>query len=209
MSMLTKIQKGKPLTTGDIARYCHVSQVGVLKWIKSGKLKAYATPGGHYRILGRDFRQFLKQYNMPIDERFFSGQEKKILVVNNNPDEHQRIVQTLTGDNANYLVASAQDGYGAGLQVAAFKPDLVILDIRMSKLDAFEVCRQMKSNPHTQHIKILGLNGATQDAHMKKWQASGADACLGKPLNYDALKVEVRRLIGFSQRKEDGIRQVP
>ena len=61
----------KPLTTGDIANYCHVSSVAVLKWIKAGKLKAYRTPGGHHRISLEEFRAFLEKYRMPIHEEFF------------------------------------------------------------------------------------------------------------------------------------------
>ena len=66
----------KPLTTGDIAKYCHVTHVGVVKWIKSGKLKAYATPGGHYRIEKKDFREFLNNYKMPIHEEYFNKDKK-------------------------------------------------------------------------------------------------------------------------------------
>jgi excisionase family DNA binding protein len=55
------------LTTGQAARYCHVSQATILNWIKKGKLEAYATPGGHYRILLPDFLSFLEMYKMPVD----------------------------------------------------------------------------------------------------------------------------------------------
>jgi excisionase family DNA binding protein len=57
----------KPLTTGEIARICQVSQATVLNWIRDRGLKAYATPGGHYRVLPADLRAFAEQYNMPID----------------------------------------------------------------------------------------------------------------------------------------------
>ena len=43
-------QEKKPLTTGQIAQYCHVTHRGVLKWVESGKLKAYRTPGKHSRV---------------------------------------------------------------------------------------------------------------------------------------------------------------
>ena len=71
------------LTTSDVARYCSVSNDGVLKWIKSGKLRAFATPGGHYRISAEDFRDFLDRFDIPIDESFFGGQQRvrTVLVV--------------------------------------------------------------------------------------------------------------------------------
>jgi len=60
-----KSENERPLTTGEVARHLYVSNGAVLKWIKSGKLKAYRTPGGHYRIKRRDFAAFLDKHGMP------------------------------------------------------------------------------------------------------------------------------------------------
>ncbi len=57
----------KPLTTGEIARICQVSQATVLNWIRDRGLKAYATPGGHYRVQPAELRRFAAHYQMPID----------------------------------------------------------------------------------------------------------------------------------------------
>ncbi len=57
----------KPLTTGEIARICQVSQATVLNWIRDRGLNAFATPGGHYRVLPTDLREFAARYQMPID----------------------------------------------------------------------------------------------------------------------------------------------
>ena len=54
-------------TTSEVARYCAVTNDGVLKWIKSNKLRAFSTPGGHYRVSAEDFRAFLEKYEIPVD----------------------------------------------------------------------------------------------------------------------------------------------
>ena len=64
----------KLLTTSEIAKYCGVTSVTVSRWIRENKLKAYTTPGGHYRIRIRDFREFLEASGLPVDEKFFSGE---------------------------------------------------------------------------------------------------------------------------------------
>ncbi len=64
-------------TTSEVARYCAVTNDGVLKWIKSGKLRAFSTPGGHYRVSAEDFRSFLENYDIPIDENFFRGNQRQ------------------------------------------------------------------------------------------------------------------------------------
>lgn len=56
------------LTTGDVMRYCHVSRSTVLKWIKSNQLSAYLHPDGQYRVTQISLVDFLKEYNMPIDD---------------------------------------------------------------------------------------------------------------------------------------------
>ena len=53
--MSTEKNEKRPLTTGQIAKYCHVTHRGVLKWVESGKLKAYRTPGKHSRVSVEDF----------------------------------------------------------------------------------------------------------------------------------------------------------
>lgn len=57
----------KPLTTGEVARICQVSQTTVLNWIRDRGLNAYMTPGGHYRIQPTDLQAFAASYRMPID----------------------------------------------------------------------------------------------------------------------------------------------
>lgn len=61
------MHKIKPLTTGQAAEYCHVSQATIINWIRKGSLKAYTTPGGHHRILLPDFLAFLERYSIPVD----------------------------------------------------------------------------------------------------------------------------------------------
>ena len=56
-----------PLTTGQVARYCHVSRATILHWIKKGVLKAYRTPGSHFRVLAADLVSFLELHGMPVD----------------------------------------------------------------------------------------------------------------------------------------------
>jgi two-component system OmpR family response regulator len=71
--MKTKFVGYELLTASDVARYCGVTSVTVSRWIRGNKLRAYTTPGGHYRIRKQDFREFLKSNGLPVDERYFSG----------------------------------------------------------------------------------------------------------------------------------------
>ena len=70
-------QENIRLTSRDIAAYCQVSKSTALDWIKSGRLKAYRLPGGHYRIDRKDFRAFLERWHMPIKGWLFDPENKQ------------------------------------------------------------------------------------------------------------------------------------
>ena len=65
------------LTSRDIAKYCQVSKSTALEWIKSGRLKAFRLPSGHYRIDKKDFREFLEKWKMPIKGWLFENENTK------------------------------------------------------------------------------------------------------------------------------------
>ena len=183
------------LTTSDVARYCRVTPDGVVKWIHSEKLKAFATPGGHYRILKPDFREFLERFGMPVDREFFSAELRRILVVDDEPVIAEIIARSLQDEDAGYQIESAVDGYDAGYKLGKSCPDLVILDLMMPGMDGFELCRRIRSNPTTQHTRILAITGYPGGNTLKKIYEVGADLCLVKPLQLQQLRREVARLL--------------
>jgi len=182
------MRKEKHLTTGQISAYCYVSYVTVLKWIKEGRLKAYTIPSGQSRVQRSDFREFLVQHKMPVDEAFFGEQATKILVVGDEAE----ISAALGEGTGDYEFASAANGFEAGLQLGSFQPDLLILDLAMP--DSLEVCRSVKANPATRHTKILVLAESSQQDEVDEALASGADDHLVRPLQAEELRQKVESL---------------
>ena len=120
-----------PLTTGQIARYCHVTHRGVLKWVESGKLKSYRTPGKHSRVSVEDFLTFLKEYKMPIPADLQPiSIFKKILIVDDDRGIVHALQRTLMMENK-YQIEVAYDGFDAGKKFMVFQPQLIILDIHI------------------------------------------------------------------------------
>ena len=182
----------KPLTTGQIAAYCHVSHVTVLKWIKEGRLKAYTIPSGHYRIEKQDFHEFLVQHKMPVNEAFFAEEAVKVLVV----DDEAKTYKLITSAFDEYKFASAANGFEAGLQLATFKPDLLILNLDMPGIDGLEICQNVKTNPMTKRTKILVLAKSAEEKAVTEALACGADGYLVKPLQVEELKQKVQSVMG-------------
>ena len=184
-------------TTSEVARYCAVTNDGVLKWIKSGKLRAFSTPGGHYRIAAQDFRTFLEKFSIPVEESFFRGEERprSVLVVDDEADIREivrRILQELEPD---LDIEEASDGYEAGIKIGSAHPDLVIMDVMMPRVDGLSLCRSIRENPETRHIKVLAITAFPEKDNIKKMYDAGADLCLIKPLQFEHFRLEVVRLL--------------
>ena len=185
------------LTTGDVCAHCHVSYQTVHDWIKTGKLEAYCTPGRHQRIHVIDFREFLRRYDMPA----FDGPapepgspRKRVLVVDDDPEVVKVICQAL-GRTGLYELASAPNGFNAGLEVSRFRPDLLLLDLMMPYIDGFEVCRTVKSDPDTKHMLVLVVTGFAQEEFIRQALECGADGWLAKPFKMAQLTQSVEALL--------------
>lgn len=183
------------LTTSEVAKYCRVSTDGVLKWIRADKLRAFCTPGGHYRIRKDDFREFLKEFGMPIDQDFFVGERPRILVVDDEPVIVEIISRCLEDEGEGYVIETAVDGYDAGFKLGSFRPDLVILDLMMPGMDGFELCKRIRSNPNTTDTKVLAITGYPGSNAIDRIRKVGADLCLVKPLQLERLRNEVAELL--------------
>ncbi len=182
------------ITTGDAASHCQVSLPALRRWIRDGRLKAFQTPGKHARIEVREFQRFLKEYGMPPYQGDGTSGGLRVLVVEDEPN----VVEILTGLLATHprrpTVETAVDGYEALIKVGSFHPSLLILDIVMPKLDGLEVCRRLRADPETRDIKILAVTG--QSDLVPSVLAAGADACITKPFDFEAVERETERLLG-------------
>jgi excisionase family DNA binding protein len=185
------------LTVYQASKYCSVSPKTVSNWVDQGHIKAHRTVGGHRRIRKQDLDMFLRRMGMPLPDEFSLGDRKKILVIDDDKLIVETIVQSLEEEAHDYEVASASDGFVAGLQVSHFKPDLLILDIMMPDIDGYEVCKRVKQDPDTCHMKIIVLSAYLDEENYGKMKRYGADVCFSKPLPLEKLKTEVAGLLGL------------
>jgi excisionase family DNA binding protein len=191
------------LTVFTASKHCNVSPKTIINWVDDGHIKSYRTVGGHRRIKRDDLEAFMRKQGIPIPEEKETGDHKKILVVDDDLIIVESIVQALEEDEHDYEVISASDGFEAGLQVKHFNPDLLILDIMMPDIKGFEVCKKIKSNEDTRHIKIIVLSAYLDEDKFKQMKESGADICFSKPLPLSKLKEEVAKLLEMKKSGGD------
>lgn len=125
--------------------------------------------------------------------KFFNLKKKKILVVEDEPDIAEGIEARL--ELAGYAVVRAGNGQ-EGVELArAKKPDLVILDLMIPRLDGFEVCHILKTEEKTKKIPILVLTALQMVSDVEKAFSQGADQYLTKPFSNDRLLEKVQLLL--------------
>jgi excisionase family DNA binding protein len=178
-------------TTAQAARLLGVSVATVVNWIDDGKLKAHKTPGGHRRILRDDLVAFAHHYEMPLDgeELRPPGGKKRVLVVDDDP-----AIVTLFADvleiEGGYEVQTARSGFAAGLAVARFRPDLILLDVHMPGMDGFEVLERIQEAESS--IPVILCTAYYEKLEQRPDIRERVVAVLTKPVPVDRLLDEVR-----------------
>lgn len=98
--------------------------------------------------------------------------------------------------NAGYQVLQASDGQEALESVRHERPDLLLLDVRLPRLDGYQVCQRLKSDPMTSHIPIIMITAFLTDASdTVRGIEYGADDYLNKPVDLDVLGARVRMIL--------------
>lgn len=118
---------------------------------------------------------------------------KKILVADDEPHILQLVRMIL---EESYEIIEAGDGEEAYRLISEKKPDLVLLDVMMPKMNGYEVCQKMKQDPRTRDIKIAMLSAKAQEKDIIQGLKLGADYYLTKPFDPERLKGDIKKILG-------------
>jgi two-component system, OmpR family, response regulator RpaA len=175
-------------TTFEAAKLCHVSPLSIINWVNAGRLPAFRTPGGHRRIRREDLARFMRENGIPLPEDLRDGSgRKRVLVVDDESAIRDVIAESLSRRATPYDVMTAADGFEAGRLVATFRPDVVLLDLRMPGLDGFQVCRTIKGDSETAATVVIAMTGYHTLETEGRILECGAVRCLSKPIEPSAV----------------------
>jgi len=118
---------------------------------------------------------------------------KKILVVDDEPE----VVEILESrvKSGGYEVITASDGAEGLRKAYEEKPDLILLDILMPKIDGFDMCASLKENPNSANIPIIIITAAGLEHIEEKCLAVNADGCIRKPYDAADLLAKIKALL--------------
>jgi len=123
---------------------------------------------------------------------------RRILVVDDNADFRRYLQHELSRD---YDVFPAADGEVCLRKLPSVRPDIVVTDVMMPKMNGFELTRRIKENVETSHIAVILLSARMSEDIRTEGYECGADSYLTKPFKMDMLQIRIKNLLEEREKR--------
>jgi two-component system response regulator len=130
--------------------------------------------------------------------------DKVILLVEDNPDDEDLALRAFQRGDVTNPVAVARDGiealdylHGTGMHAGrdvSVQPAVVLLDLKLPRMDGFGVLRQMRADARTQCIPVVMLTSSREDEDVIECYRLGANSYVHKPLDFTEFVSAVRQM---------------
>lgn len=117
----------------------------------------------------------------------------RILVIEDNQDNMTLISDVLI--SLKYVVLQATDGEQGVAMADAERPDLILMDLSLPRVDGWTATRRIKANPDLQHIPIIALTAHAMIGDRERALAAGCDDYVSKPINLRELASKLARYL--------------
>jgi two-component system, response regulator len=129
---------------------------------------------------------------------------KEILLVEDNPDEEVLTLQALTKSELPNRIVVVRDGsealdwlFGSGQYTARHSPllpQIVLLDLKLPKVDGLEVLRQIRANPRTHLLPVIIFSSSEEEKDLINSYSQGANSYIRKPVDFDQFVSTIQQL---------------
>jgi len=166
--------------------------------LMDGKIGLFSEPGRGSRFwveLDLPLAQASVRLQPPRAVTSYEGSRRKILVVDDVAQSRMMLTDALTA--VGFTVFDAVDGLNALERIPLVKPDLVLMDLMMPRMDGWEATRRIRHLPGFERLPIIVVSAsAGPDEHLKS-SAAGANAFLSKPIDHDLLVAAIGEQLGL------------
>jgi CheY-like chemotaxis protein len=118
--------------------------------------------------------------------------KKKILIADDEPSVRLTVIRMLEKD---YVVIEATDGQEAVDIAKGQRPDLILMDLMMPRVDGYTACSEIKSDQATKLIPVIMLTAVGHELNKKYAMEMGADGYITKPFTTQELKDVITPLL--------------
>ncbi len=119
---------------------------------------------------------------------------RKILLAEDEEDI-QKVARMSLQFQSKWEVVVAGNGQECLEKVNTERPDLILLDAMMPRMDGYETCRRLKADPATRHIPVIFLTAKAQEGEIKKGLELGAVGYLVKPFDPMRLAAQIKQIL--------------
>ena len=130
---------------------------------------------------------------LAITRAFLNQPMSTVLVVEDSLPQREMITELLRGIGLTVTVAS--DGMEALEQMQSQRPDMVVLDIVMPRMNGYELCRRIKADPSTQNVPVVMCSSKGEEFDRYWGMKQGADAYITKPFRPADMISTVKQLL--------------
>jgi len=129
--------------------------------------------------------------------------KEKILIVEDNPRNMRLLEMTLRARG--YTLLTANDGAEALDMAVRERPDFIIMDIELPKVNGLAVTRKLRENPEFRHVPIIAITAYAMKGDRERIIKAGCDAYLPKPINTRELPGIIAAMLLHRQRDKTPI----
>ncbi len=192
----------KPMNVGLVAKICRVSKKTVLNWIYRDALKAFTTFGGHYRIWPGDLKVFMVTAGLDVPFQYVDERQTTFLVIDDDEAFSKLLKEAICSEFPSADVIVTDDGYEALLLIGERKPHVVFLDLKMPKLDGFQVLELLKPRKKDNLMKVIVLSAYVDAQVREKLTKTVADEVWEKSRDIWELLSSLKSLLHISDESK-------
>ena len=119
---------------------------------------------------------------------------KTVLVVDDEPDNRD-IMRVIVEEIVGCRATVAKDGQEALEEVRDRRPDLILLDLMLPKIDGYQVMRTLRSDPQTSNIPVIAITAMAQPKDRERAVDAGAVDFIDKPFDLDEVADKIRAVL--------------
>ena len=160
------------LTTTEAAKLLGFHVNTLKNWVRDGKMPAFRTLGGHYRIRVQDLVRVLKENDIPVPPQLELS-KYTIVAIDDEPSFLTLIKACFKNHTQTFDIKTFTNGYDALMDIGRSVPDLILLDIRLPHMDGYEFLAKLRDNDDTSKLKVVAVSG--HDEEREKILDRGAD----------------------------------
>ena len=193
------LERDAVITTREAADLLGVSLRTVQQWVEQGALRAYRTVGGHRRVARASVQAMLRERKTALETN------TRLLVVEDDPDLLKLYGMTFRQWGLPLEVRTADDGVRALLEIGDFKPEVLVMDLQMPRMDGFHLIRTLKAMPGFERLEVIVITGLAPELLKDRPELTGL-LVLNKPVSFERLRehLEARLRGRFTARGSNG-----